>query len=71
MTTYMQDEIELDDKPINTNVKVCHNMNSHPDMLTDKELEAVTTVFKSLESGLREATIYPSVSLCVIKYDLP
>ena len=62
MTTYLQDEIELDDKPLNTDVKVCYNQASHPDMLTEQELEAVTTVFRSFESGLREATIYPSVS---------
>ena len=62
MTTYLQEEIDLDDKPINTNVKVCYNKTSHPDMLTEKELESVTTVFRSFESGLREATIYPSVS---------
>ena len=61
MTTYLQDEIELDDKPLNTDVKVCYNQASHPDMLTEQELEAVTTVFRSFESGLREATIYPSV----------
>jgi len=60
MTTYLQEEIDLDDKPINTNVKVCYNKTSHPDMLTEKELESVTTVFRSFESGLREATIYPS-----------
>merc|ERR1719266_509844 len=32
-------------------------MISHPDALTDKELEHVTAVFRSFESGLREATI--------------
>ena len=63
MTTYLQEEIDLDDKPINTNVKICYNKTSHPDMLTEKELESVTTVFRSFESGLREATIYPSVSM--------
>ena len=62
MTTYLQEEIDLDDKPMNTNVRVCYNKTSHPDMLTEKELESVTTVFRSFESGLREATIYPSVS---------
>ena len=63
MTTYLQEEIDLDDKPLNTTVNVCYNKTSHPDMLTEKELESVTTVFRSFESGLREATIYPSVSL--------
>ena len=66
MTTYLQEEIDLDDKPINTNVKVCYNKTSHPDMLTEKELESVTTVFRSFESGLREATIYPSVRMLEI-----
>ena len=61
MTTYLQEEIDLDDKPMNTNVNVCYNKTSHPDMLTEKELESVTTVFRSFESGLRGATIYPSV----------
>ena len=31
--------------------------------LTNKEMEAVTTVFRSFETGLREATIYPKVSV--------
>ena len=35
---------------------------SHPEMLTGKEMESVTTVFRSFESGLRGATISPSVS---------
>ena len=34
---------------------------SHPEMLTEKEIESVTTVFRSFESGLRGATINPSV----------
>ena len=29
--------------------------------LTEKEMEVVTTVFRSYETGLREATIYPKV----------
>ena len=66
MTTYLQEEIELDDKPINTDVNVCYNMNSHPDMLTEKEMKAVTTVFRSFESGLREATIKPIVSFLML-----
>merc|ERR1719264_1176764 len=32
-------------------------MTSHPEALTDRELENVTAVFRSFESGLREATI--------------
>lgn len=64
MTTYMQEELEAcrEEKPINTDVKVCYDMTSHPDMLTENELESVTTVFRSFESGLRGATIHPSVS---------
>ena len=31
--------------------------------LTEAEMEFVTSVFKSFETGLREATIYPKVSL--------
>ena len=40
---------------------VCHDMTSHPDMLTNKELDSVTAAFKSLESGLRGATIKQEV----------
>ena len=35
-------------------------MTNNPDMLTDRELEEVTCVFKSFETGLREATIHPN-----------
>ena len=31
------------------------------DKLTEREMEVVMTVFKSYETGLREATIYPKV----------
>ena len=31
--------------------------------LSEREMEAVTTVFRSFETGLREATIYPKVEL--------
>ena len=60
----MQEELEAcrEEKPINTDVRVCYDRTSHPDMLTEKELESVTTVFRSFESGLRGATIHPSVS---------
>ena len=44
-----------------TSVSVCHDMASHPNMLTDKELASVTASFKSLESGLRGATIKQEV----------
>ena len=43
-------------------VRVCTNMTNNPDMLTDRELEEVTAVFKSFETGLREATIHPKVT---------
>ena len=36
-------------------------MVSNPEMLTERELEEVTAVFKSFETGLREATIDPKV----------
>ena len=64
MTTYMQSEYEalgLVERSIVTDVKVNSTITNHPDMLTDKELENVTAVFRSLETGLREATIYPRV----------
>ena len=34
--------------------------------MTEKELDVVTTVFRSYETGLREATILPKVSLSFI-----
>ena len=37
--------------------------NIEEEELTEAELEFVTTVFKSFETGLREATIYPKVNL--------
>ena len=43
-------------------MRVCNNMTNNPDMLTDRELEEVTAVFKSFETGLREATIHPKVA---------
>ena len=39
-------------------------------MLTEKEIESVTTVFRSFESGLRGATINPSVSFKSCKLDI-
>ena len=36
-------------------------MANNPEMLTERELEEVTAVFKSFETGLREATIHPKV----------
>ena len=32
-----------------------------PEELTEKELDVITTVFRSYETGLREATINPKV----------
>ena len=61
MTTFMLEEIDWTTRPINTTVNVCYNMTHHPDMLTDKELEAVTSAFRTFETGVREATIYPKV----------
>ena len=34
------------------------------DELTKREIEVITTVFKSFETGLREATILPRVRFC-------
>ena len=83
MTTYLQEEINLDDTPRELTVNVCNTMTrclhpqdhpsllhtfltsllpSHPSLLTERELEEVTAVFRSLESGLREATILPKVT---------
>ncbi|XP_023347863.1 calmodulin isoform X2 [Eurytemora carolleeae] len=62
MTKYKQKEYEaliLDERPIITDVKVCRDQTNPPDMLTDRELLEVTAVFRSFETGLREATIYP------------
>ena len=38
-------------------------MESREDMedLTEREMEVMMTVFRSFETGLREATIYPKV----------
>ena len=41
-------------------------MVSNPEMLTERELEEVTAVFKSFETGLREATIDPKVQFIFI-----
>ena len=43
--------------------KINHNITNHPEEFTSKELEDVTTVFKSLETGLREGFIKLFVSL--------
>ena len=64
MTTYMQEMFEalvLNDIPLPQNIKVNKYITNHVDQLTEKEMEDVTTVFCSMETGLREATIYPKV----------
>lgn len=53
--------IKVYSRGVQTSVSVCHDMASHPNMLTDKELDSVTASFKSLESGLRGATIKQEV----------
>ena len=52
-----------------TSVSVCHDMASHPEMLTDKELTSVTASFKALESGLRGATIKQEVGQIINHYN--
>ena len=42
-----------------TDVKVTTDTLNHPDMMTPKELENATAVFRSLETGLRGGTIDP------------
>ena len=42
-------------------VEVNQSITNHPDEFTCSELEAVTAVFKSLETGLRQGTIFPKV----------
>jgi len=49
----------LNDIPLPTVVKVNQSITNHPDEFTCSELEAVTAVFKSLETGLRQGTIFP------------
>ena len=61
MTKYLQAKYEalvLNDIPLPTEVKVNSYVANHPDEFTRKELNDVTTVFKSLETGLRQGTTY-------------
>ena len=44
-------------------LKVSKTMSNNPDMLTEKELHSVTTVFKSLETNSEDGTILPEVEL--------
>jgi len=62
MTNYLQAKYEalvLNDIPLPSVVKVNHTVANHPEEFTVKEMEDVTTVFKSLETGLRQGTIFP------------
>ena len=45
--------------------QVNNNIINHPEEFTSKELDDVTSVFKSLETGLRQGTIFPKVSLII------
>ena len=78
MTTFRQTEYEKitqeireqeekknkeEGKSVSGDLKTSKTMASPKDMLTDKELDCVTSVFRSFETGLRGATIDPSVSL--------
>ena len=77
MTTYRQTDYERitqeireqeakqrkeENKKKSSDLKTSKTMASPRDMLTDKELDCVTSVFRSFETGLRGATIDPSVS---------
>ena len=79
MTTYMQAQFEalvLNDIPLPQDIRVNNFVTNHVDQLTKKELDDITTVFRSMETGLREATIYPKVNMfnqtsakCAISFD--
>ena len=63
MTTYMQEMFEalvLNDIPLPQDIKVNKYITNHIDQLTKKELDDITLVFRSMETGLRVATIYRS-----------
>ena len=76
MTTFRQSEYEEltqqireeeqkrrgGNKSGNSDLKTSKTMASPKNMLTDKELQCVTAVFRSFETGLRGATINPCVS---------
>lgn len=62
MTKYLQAKYEalvLNDIPLPTDVKVNKYVTNHLDEFTQKELDDTTAVFKSLETGLRQGTIFP------------
>ena len=54
-------------QPLNTDVRVCYDRSSHAEMLTQTELQAVTTVFRNFETGLREASIDTKVTAYIDK----
>ena len=39
------------------------NMNTELESLTDYEMDCITRVFRSFETGLRQATILPKVNI--------
>ena len=57
----MFEALVLNDIPLPQNIRVNKYVTNHVDQLTTKELEVITSVFRSMETGLREATIYPRV----------
>ena len=69
MTTFRQTDYEAitqgkkgKNKPVIKNLKTSQTMASPKDMLTVREMECVTAVFRSFETGIRAATIYSRVS---------
>ena len=61
MTTYLQSEYYSMVRK-NRHIRTMEEMStSTVDKLTDKEMEEVTSVFRSFETGMREATILPQV----------
>ena len=65
MTNYLQAKYEalvLNDIPLPTAVKVNKYVTNDPEEFTRKELDDVTAVFKSLETGLDRARYFPRIS---------
>ena len=46
MTTFMLEEVDWTTRPIKTSVSVCHDMASHPTMLSENELDCLTAAFR-------------------------
>ena len=70
MTTFRQTDYEAitqegekrkKKEPTKSHVKISTTKANPQDMLTVRELECVTAVFRSFETGVRSATIYPKV----------